>query len=93
MPEQARPKPPWPPRNWRRYENRFDGIERRLDQIHQKIDTRVDGLRNDMDARFAEMDARFAELAGRLNRTDWMMGTLIVLVLGVLGRLLFLHAA
>ena len=80
------------------YENRFDGIERRLDQIDQKIDTRVDGLRNDMSAQFSElrgeMDVgRFAELAGRLNRTDWMMGTLIVLVLGVLGRLLFIHGA
>ena len=79
------------------YENRFDGIERRLDQIDQKIDSRIDGLRNDMGAQFSElrgeMDGRFAELAGRLNRTDWMMGTLIVLVLGVLGRLLFIHGA
>jgi len=62
------------------YENRFDGVERRLVQVGRK----VDGLRG-------EMNARFAEQGGRLGRMDWMMRTLIVLVLGVLGRLLFIH--
>jgi len=73
------------------YENRFDRVERRLDQVERK----VDGLRGEMNERFAslrgEMNARFAEQGGRLVRMEWMMGTLIVLVLGVLGRLLFIH--
>ena len=73
------------------YDHRFDGVERRLDQIDHKIDFKVDGLRSEMNERFAEVDKRFADVAGRFNRMDWMMGTLIVLVLAILGRLLLIH--
>jgi tetrahydromethanopterin S-methyltransferase subunit G len=87
------------------YENRFDGVERRLDQVEQRLDRvdqrldqvehKVDGLRSEMNERFTslrgDIDVRFAEVTGRLTRMEWMMGTLIVLVLGVLGRLLFIH--
>ena len=63
------------------YENRFDAVEPRLDQVGRK----VDGLRG-------EMNARFAEQGRRLARMDRMIRTLIVLVLGVLGQLLFIHS-
>ena len=77
---------------------RLDQVEQRLDHVEQRLDRverKVDELRSEMNERFAglrgEMDLRFAEVAGRLTRVEWMMGTLIVLVLGVLGRLLFIH--
>ena len=79
-------------------EQRLDRVDQRLDQVDQRLDQvehKVDGLRSEMNERFTslrgDIDVRFAEVTGRLTRMEWMMGTLIVLVLGVLGRLLFIH--
>ena len=84
------------------YKTRFDGLEQGQDQVERKIDSlhgemkeRFASLHGEMIGRFAtvkgDTDAPFAEMVGRLTRIEWMLGTLIVLVLGVLGRLLLVH--
>jgi hypothetical protein len=51
-------------------------------------DQRFSALELKMTQMQGTMDARFAEIKGELSWLKWMVGTLIVLTLGVLWRLL-----
>lgn len=81
-------------------DTRIDALELKLDTkidaLGQKFDTRIDLLEQKFDARIDTLDQKFD---ARLERLDlrqgadmkhvyWMMSTLILLNLGILGRLI-----
>ncbi|MGA9865176.1 MAG: hypothetical protein WBQ75_01910 [Acetobacteraceae bacterium] len=80
------------------YDDQFEELRRENRGEFGKVQdqfTKVQEQFAKVQEQFAHLDirlSRFAErVEGQFARIHWMMGTLIVLVAAVLGRLLFIH--
>jgi DNA repair exonuclease SbcCD ATPase subunit len=84
------------------YDDQFEALERVISERFAEADRRAGARSAEVDQRFAgldtrlarleeRMDGRFGQLDERFQRVYWMLGVVIVLLAGVLGRLLFIH--
>ena len=74
-------------RRFTEVDRRFTEVDHRFIEVDQRfagLDTRLARLEEPMDGRFGQLDERF-------QRVYRMLGVVIVLLAGVLGRVLFIH--
>jgi hypothetical protein len=61
---------------------RFEKVDARFEKVEAKIDGGIKELRDKVDSRFDTLDAKFDK------KFDWLMGILLVSVLGILGAVI-----
>ena len=70
------------------YNSEFTAIREDMRAGFVKADQEMRAGFAQVDARFAQVDARFVKVEGDINLLRWMVGTNLVLTVGVLFRLL-----
>ena len=66
------------------YESRFADIRQDIASVRSELKQDIANVRGDLKQDIERTN-------GRINTLTWMVGTNIVLTIGVLGRLLFVH--
>jgi tetrahydromethanopterin S-methyltransferase subunit G len=68
---------------------RFDKVDARFDKVEGKIDGGIKELRAEMNERSDKVDARFDTLDAKFDKKfDWLIGILLVSVLGILAAVI-----
>jgi tetrahydromethanopterin S-methyltransferase subunit G len=68
---------------------RFDKVNGRFDKVEGKIEGGIKELREEMNERFDKVDSKFDTLDAKFDKKfDWLIGILLLSVLGILAAVI-----
>ena len=67
----------------RHFNERFDNLIRQSDERHKATDKRFDDLMRNNDKRFEAIDKRFEDMNRRFTHTQWLVGILVTVFMGL----------
>jgi tetrahydromethanopterin S-methyltransferase subunit G len=70
-------------------DERFEKVDERFEKVEGKIDSGIKELRGETNARFDKVEANFKALDAKFDKKfDWLIGILLLSVLGILAAVI-----
>ena len=73
-----------------RFEQRFEQVDQRFEQVDKRFERfRLSGASSGLSQRVDDLQTAIHQMKGDIRLLRWMGGTILVIQLGILGKLLF----